>query len=272
MPLSCWCLSGRTPPETLTGGITSPPHHPPHPQSDSFCDYVTFAGVSALCTPDGNCVPTSSVGELSSRESVQGLDSAGQFGAPNTPAPSRPPGASLALPSVSTGLQTPPCVRASVFPSARPREEDQVSPPAGRGAVLRPLLSVFGSLSGSGPPGRSRRVLGSGRGGRGASVPGLRYGRPLARPGCRGPSGGSQPGGVVGRVPGQARRPGLSAAPAPTPGPRPAGVSQPRSADTRLPRGSDTRDGAPDPGPGPASRRARGWRLFWGPGLTSVHS
>lgn len=137
------------------------------------------------------------------------------------------------------------------FSTLYSNEDIKDRPPDGPGPVLRLLLLIYVSLSGSNSPIRSWRMLGSGHGGHRACLPRLRYRRPLARPGSRSPSSSRQPGGVMGRVPAQARRPGLSAATALTPGPRPAGVSQPRSADTCTPRGRTPATGAsPEARPG----------------------
>lgn len=87
--------------------------------------------------------------------------------------------------------------------------------------------------------------------GRAAPLPGPRHRRPLA-PGSGGPPPAA--GSLAARRGG--RRAWLSAARAPTPGPRPAGASQPRSADTCTPRGGNAQT-APVPGQaGPADARA----------------
>lgn len=170
---------------------------------------------------------------------MQGLSSAGQFSDPSTQHPADPlePACFSLRLVASMGLAQ--CLSSLLGAVTRTSR----IPLAGRRPVLRLLLLIHVSLPGSTASGRPGRTLEGGRGGHRAPLPRLRSRRPLARPGSQGPSNGRQPGGVMGRVPAQARRPGLSAATAPTPRPRPAGASQPRSADTRMPRGSNARGG-----------------------------
>lgn len=151
---------------------------------------------------------------------------------PSTPGsqPALPPGGGESERLLGAPAPRPPQVGETVRGPGRP------PPSAAISSIPIPLRVPEGVLGW--PPGRA------------APLPGPRHRRPLA-PGSGGPPPAA--GSLAARRGG--RRAWLSAARAPTPGPRPAGASQPRSADTCTPRGGNAQT-APVPGQaGPADAR-----------------
>lgn len=141
-----------------------------------------------------------------------------------------PPGGGESERLLGAPVPRPPQVGETVRGPGRP------PPSAAISSIHTPLRVPEGVLGW--PPGRA------------APLPGPRRRRPLA-PGSGGPPPAA--GSLAARRGG--RRAWLSAARAPTPGPRPAGASQPRSADTCTPRGGNAQT-APVPGQaGPADAR-----------------